>query len=93
MKKKIIWNNHCSNYSYYISCSSDYTDEQLIMEVPLGTSCRKFHELVDYEVYNYLVDVHNAIEKEKGIPDNINISAVASLVCNNLYCEFRGYYK
>ena len=87
--KKIIWNNHYSNYSYVISCSSDYTDEQMTIEVPLGTSCREFHDLVDYEVCAYLVSVYNSIEKEKGIPDNINISAVASLVCNNLYCEFR----
>ena len=90
MKKKIIWNNHYENGNYIISAASEYTDEQLMIEVPLGTNYDKFHELVDNEVYNYLVDVHNAIiEKEPqgmGLSDNVSISA--SLVCHNLYKSY-----
>ena len=90
MKKKIIWNNHYENCNYIISAASDYTDERLMIEVPLGTNYDKFHELVDNEVYVYLVSVHNAIESETqgmmGLSDNVSISA--SLVCHNLYKSY-----
>ena len=90
MKKKIIWNNHYENDNYIISAASDYTDEQLMIEVPLGTNYDKFHELVDNEVYTYLVNVHNSIEKETqggmGLSDNISISG--SLICHNLYKSY-----
>ena len=90
-KRKIIWNNYVSeNGNYIINCSSDYTDERLTIEVPHGTNYDKFHNGVDNEVYNYLVDVHNAIiEKEPqgmGLSDNVSISA--SLVCHNLYKSY-----
>ena len=84
MKKKILWHNHLDNGNYIINATSDYTGEQLIIEIPNGTNYDKFHELVDNEVFNYLVDVHNAIEREtQGMMDNISISG--SLVCHNLY--------
>lgn len=90
MKKKIIWNNHYENGNYIISAASEYTDEKLEIEVPLGTNYDKFHELVDNEVYTYLVNVHNSIEKETqegmGLSDNVSISA--SLVCHNLYKSY-----
>ena len=90
MKRKLIWHNHIDNGNYIINCSSDYTDEQLIIEVPHGTNYDGFHNLVDNEVYNYLVDVHNAIiEKEPqgmGLADNISICG--SLVCHNLYKSY-----
>ena len=89
-KRKLIWHNYIDNGNYIINCSSDYTDEQLTIEVPHGTNYDKFHELVDNEVYNYLVDVHNAIiEKEPqgmGLSDNVSISG--SLVCHNLYKSY-----
>ena len=90
-KKKLLWHNHISdNGNYIINCSSDYKDEQLMIEVPLGTNYDKFHELVDNEVYVYLVSVHNAIESETqgmmGLSDNVSISA--SLVCHNLYKSY-----
>ena len=90
MKKKIIWNNHYENGNYIISAASDYTDEQLMIEVPLGTNYDKFHELVDNEVYTYLVNVNNAIESETqgmmGLSDNVSICG--SLVCHNLYKSY-----
>ena len=88
MKKKILWNNHMSdNGNYIINATSDYTDEQLIIEIPSGTDYDKFHELVDNEVFNYLVDVYNAIEREtQGMMDNISICG--SLVCHNLYKSY-----
>ena len=90
-KKKLLWHNHMAdNGNYIISAASDYTDEQLMIEVPLGTNYDKFHELVDNEVYNYLVDVHNSIEKETkggmGLSDNVSISG--SLICHNLYKSY-----
>ena len=85
-KRKLIWNNHYENGNYIISAASDYTDEQLTIYVPQGTNYDKFHELVDNEVYTYLVSVHDSIEKETqgmmGLSDNISISG--SLVCHNL---------
>ena len=87
MKRKIVWNNHLDNGNYIINATSDYTDEQLIIEIPSGTSYDKFHELVDNEVFKYLVDVYNAIEREtQGMTDNISISG--SLVCHNLYKSY-----
>lgn len=91
MKRKIIWNNYVSDEGdYIITCSSDYTDEQLIIKVPSGTNYDAFHSVVDDAVYNYLVDVHNSIEKETqggmGLSDNVSISA--SLVCHNLYKSY-----
>ena len=90
MKRKIIWNNYIDNGSYIINCSSDYTDEQLKIEVPSGTNYDNFHNVVDNVVYDYLVDVHNAIiEREPqgmGLSDNVSISA--SLVCHNLYKSY-----
>ena len=88
MKKKIIWNNHLSyNGNYIINATSDYTDEQLIIEIPSGTDYDKFHEIVDNEVFNYLVDVYNAIEREtQEMMDNISICG--SLVCHNLYKSY-----
>lgn len=91
MKKKILWHNHLSdNGNYIINATSDYTDEQLTIEVPSGTNYDKFHAGVDNAVYDYLVDVHNAIlEKEPhgmGLSDNVSISA--SLVCHNLYKSY-----
>lgn len=90
MKKKIIWHNHLSdNGNYIINATSDYTDEQLKIEIPSGTDYDKFHELVDNEVFNYLVDVYNAIEREtQGMTDNISICG--SLVCHNLYKSYCG---
>lgn len=90
MKKKIIWHNHLSdNGNYIINATSDYTGEQLIIEIPNGTDYDKFHELVDNEVFNYLVNVYNAIEKEtQGMMDNLSISG--SLVCHNLYKSYCG---
>ena len=87
-KKKLLWHNHISNNgNYIINCSSDYKDEQLMIEVPLGTNYDKFHELVDNEVYTYLVSVHNAIEGETmGLADNISICC--SLICHNLYKSY-----
>ena len=87
-KKKILWNNYLSdNGNYIINATSDYTDEQLIIEIPNGTSYDKFHELVDNEVFNYLVTVYNAIEREtQGMTDNISICG--SLVCHNLYKSY-----
>ena len=87
MKRKIVWNNSLSdNGNYIINATSDYTDEQLIIEIPSGTGYDKFHELVDNEVFNYLVTVYNAIEREQGMMDNISISG--SLVCHNLYKSY-----
>ena len=91
MKRKIIWNNYVSNNGdYIINCSSDYTDEQLIIEVPSGTNYDEFHNLVDNDVYDYLVNVHNSIEKETqgqmGLSDNVSICG--SLVCHNLYKSY-----
>ena len=90
MKKKIIWNNHYENGNYIINCSSDYTDEQLKIKVPPRTNYDNFHNLVDDEVYTYLVNVHNSIEKETqgemGLSDNISISG--SLCCHNLYKSY-----
>lgn len=84
MKRKILWNNYLSdNGNYIINATSDYTDEQLIIEIPSGTGYDKFHELVDNEVFNYLVTVYNAIERETQSNNNISISG--SLVCHNLY--------
>lgn len=90
MKKKIIWYNHLSdNGNYIINATSDYTGEQLIIEIPNGTDYDKFHELVDNEVFNYLVNVYNAIEREtQGMMDNISI--IGSLVCHNLYKSYCG---
>ena len=91
MKRKIIWNNHLSdNGTYIISCSSDYTDEQLIIKVPHGTNYDNFHNLVDNDVYDYLVNVHNAIiEKEpQGMGLSDNVSICGSLVCHNLYKSY-----
>ena len=90
-KKKLLWHNHMAdNGNYIINATSDYTDEQLKIEVPLGTNYDKFHELVDNEVYTYLVNVHNAIESETqgmmGLSDNVSISG--SLVCHNLYKSY-----
>ena len=90
-KKKLLWHNHMAdNGNYIINCSSDYTDEHLVIEVPHGTNYDKFHELVDNEVYTYLVNVHDSIEKETqggmGLSDNISISA--SLSCHNLYKSY-----
>ena len=89
-KRKLIWRNHIDNGNYIINCLSDYTDEQLIIEVPRGTTYNKFRELVDNEVYTYLVNVHNSIEKETqgemGLSDNISICG--SLVCHNLYKSY-----
>ena len=92
MKEKILWHNHLSdNGNYIINATSDYTDEQLIIEVPNGTNYDKFHELVDNEAFNYLVNVHNAIERETqgmmGLSHNISISG--SLICHNLYKSYR----
>ena len=89
MKRKIIWNNYVSDKGdYIINCSSDYTDEQLIIEVPSGTNYDEFHNLVDNEIYNYLVNVHNAIIEQgmMGLADNISICG--SLVCHNLYKSY-----
>ena len=88
MKKKIIWNNHYENGNYIINATSDYTDEQLMIEVPSGTNYDEFHNLVDNEVYNYLVNVHNAIIEQgmMGLADNISICG--SLVCHNLYKSY-----
>ena len=91
MKRKIIWNNYVSdNGNYIINATSDYTDEQLVIEVPYRTNYDKFHALVDNVVYDYLVNVHNSIEKETqggmGLADNISISS--SLVCHNLYKSY-----
>ena len=90
MKRKLIWHNHIDNGNYIINCSSDYTDEQLMIEVPHGTNYDGFHNLVDNEVYTYLVNVHNAIESETqgmmGLSDNVSISG--SLVCHNLYKSY-----
>ena len=91
MKRKIIWNNYVSdNGNYIINATSDYTDEQLVIEVPHRTNYNKFHALVDNVVYDYLVNVHNSIEKETqggmGLADNISISS--SLVCHNLYKSY-----
>lgn len=90
MKRKLIWHNHIDNGNYIISATSDYTDKQLTIEVPLGTNYDKFHEHVDNEIYTYLVSVHNDIESETqggmGLSDNISISA--SLVCHNLYKSY-----
>lgn len=91
MKKKLVWHNHLSdNGNYIINCSSDYIDEALTIKVPSGTNYDKFHAVVDNVVYEYIVDVHNAIlEKEPqgmGLSDNISISA--SLVCHNLYKSY-----
>lgn len=90
-KRKIIWNNHISdNGNYIIDCSSDYTDEKLVIEVPQGTNYDRFHNLVDNDVYEYLVKVHNDIlEREPqgmGLSDNVSISG--SLVCHNLYKSY-----
>ena len=89
-KRKLIWHNHIDNGNYIINCSSDYTDEQLIIEVPHGTNYDNFHNLVDNEVYTYLVNVHNSIEKETkgmmGLADNVSICS--SLVCHNLYKSY-----
>lgn len=90
MKRKLIWNNHIDNGNYIISCSSDYTDGQLMIEVPLGMDYDRFHGIVDNDVYDYIVDVHNAIERETqgmGLSDNVSISG--SLVCHNLYKIYR----
>ena len=89
MKKQILWHNHLSdNGNYIINATSDYTDEQLTIEVPNNADYDKFHELVDNEVFNYLVTVYNAIEREtQGMMDNISISG--SLVCHNLYKSYR----
>lgn len=91
MKKKIIWHNRFENGNYIINATSDYTDEQLTIEVPLGTSYDKFYELVSNEVFNYLVTVYNAIERETqgmmGLSDNVSISG--SLICHNLYKSYR----
>lgn len=90
-KRKLIWHNHLSdNGNYIINATSDYTDEQLIIEVPSGTNYDRFHNLVDNEVYNYLVDVHNdIIEREpQGMGLSENISICGSLVCHNLYKSY-----
>lgn len=87
MKKKILWHNHFDNGNYIINATSDYTDEQLIIEIPSGTGYDKFHELVDNEVFNYIVNIYNVIEREtQGMMDNISISG--SLVCHNLYKSY-----
>ena len=86
-KRKLIWNNHIDNGNYIINCSSDYTDEQLTIEVPNNADYENFHEIVDNEVYNYLVSVHNRIERETQGTNNISI--IGSLVCNNLYKSYR----
>ena len=83
MKKKIIWHTLPDNGNYIINATSDYTDEQLIIEIPNGTNYDKFHELVDNKVFKYLVDVRNAIERETQY--NNNISICGSLACHNLY--------
>ncbi len=89
MKEKLVWHNYPSdNGNYIINATSDYTDGQLLIEIPSGTGYDKFHELVDNEVFNYLVDVYNAIEREtQGMMDNISING--SLVCHNLYKSYR----
>ena len=89
-KRKLIWRYHIDNGNYIINCLSDYTDEQLIIEVPHGTNYDKFHELVYNEVYTYLVNVHNAIiEKEpQGMGLSTNVSISGSLVCHNLYKSY-----
>ena len=91
MKKKLVWHNHLSdNGNYIINCSSDYTDEQLTIEVPSGTDYDNFHSIVDNEVYTYLVNVHDSIEKETqgGMRLSDNVSISASLVCHNLYKSY-----
>ena len=89
MKRKIIWHNTFSDNCYVIRATSDYTDEALIIEVPLGLDYDRFHNLVDNEVYDYLVKVHNSIVRETqgvGLSDNVSISA--SLVCYNLHKSY-----
>lgn len=91
MKGKLTWHNHPVENGYVINATSDYTDKQLMVEIPKGTNYDKFHDIVDDTVFQYLVDVHNAIVRKTNgklcLFHNIGISG--NLICHNLYKNYK----